>query len=60
MPVLLEACVDTGTPAVHAGLTLFVPGERSMQRVDTPERQENTEPLEKHYLYYPEGTLDVF
>jgi hypothetical protein len=23
-------------------------------------REENTEPLEKHYLYYPEGILDVF
>jgi hypothetical protein len=34
--MLLEACVDTGTPAVHAWHTLFVFGENSVQRVDTP------------------------
>jgi hypothetical protein len=33
--MLLEACVDTGTPAVHACQTQFVSGESSMQRADT-------------------------
>ena len=36
--MLLEACVDTGTPAVHACQTQFVSGESSMQRADTPEQ----------------------
>ena len=36
--MLIEAAVDTGTPAVHAGQTLFVSGESSMQRADTPEQ----------------------
>ncbi len=31
-----ETCVHT--PAVHAGQTLFVPAESSMQRADTPEQ----------------------